>query len=393
VEPAATLIALGALFLVGLAADAVGRRTRLPRVTMLLACGIAVGAPGLDLLPAGLGAWGEMLAIVALTMVAFLLGGSLTVRRLRAHGRAILSVSLAIVLATVAIVATGLLALGLDPGLALILGAIATATDPAATVDAVEQSGVEDGFTDTLKGVVAVDDAWGLLAFSLAAAVAMAWTGQGGASPLAAAGWEIGGAVLLGLAVGLPGAVLSGRISPGEPLQSEALGIVFLTAGAALALEVSYLIAAMTAGCVIANRARHHRRAFHEIEAVRWPFMILFFVLAGASLQPAALAALGVVGVAYAGLRVAGRLAGGWVGAALGGVPRRERAWFGPALMPQAGVAVGMGLVAAERFPQWGEVVLALTVGATVLFELIGPPATLWSVRRVARARAAQGAV
>jgi Kef-type K+ transport system membrane component KefB len=386
---ASTLLALGALFLTGLAADAVGRRTALPRVTLLLGAGVALGAPGLGLLPAALDAWREPLAVMALTMVAFLLGGTLTAGRLQAHGRVILAVSLAIVTTTMGGVAVGLWLLGVEPGLALVLGAIATATAPAATVDAIDQSGVENGFTDTLRGIVAVDDAWGLMAFSLAVAAAMAWEGQGGASPLTAAGWEVGGAVLLGLALGVPGAALTGRLSPGEPLQSEALGLVFLTAGAALALEVSYLIAAMTAGAAIANRARHHRRAFHEIEGVRWPFMILFFVLAGASLEPAALADLGVVGAAYAVLRVACRLAGGWLGATLARAPRRERAWFGPALMPQAGVAVGMGLVAAERFPRWGEAVVALTVGSTVLFELIGPAATLWAVRRAAARPAA----
>src|SRR6056297_1768196 len=102
------LITLGALFLVGLAADAVGRRTRLPRVTLLLACGVMVGGSGFDLLPVEAQALYDVLATTALTMVAFVLGSSLTGKTLRRHGRAILSVSILIVLSTVTLVALGL---------------------------------------------------------------------------------------------------------------------------------------------------------------------------------------------------------------------------------------------------------------------------------------------
>ena len=87
--------------------------------------------------------------------------------------------------------------------------------------------------------------------------------------------------------------MLTGRIKPGEPLQTEALGLVFLTAGLAIWLEVSYLLAGMTAGMLIVNFARHHRQAFHEIENARWPFMVLFFLLAGVSLELDHLATMG----------------------------------------------------------------------------------------------------
>ncbi|MEQ9261345.1 MAG: cation:proton antiporter, partial [Roseovarius sp.] len=123
--------ALGLLFLAGLVADRLGARTRLPRVTLLLLCGIAVGGPGLDLLPQSAQALYEALSVMALTMVAFLLGGALTGENLRAHGRAILSISLMIVLVTMALVTLGLWLMGVPAPAALLLGAIATATDPA----------------------------------------------------------------------------------------------------------------------------------------------------------------------------------------------------------------------------------------------------------------------
>jgi len=377
------LIALGALFLVGLAADTIGRRTRLPRVTLLLACGIAVGGSGFDLIPPQVQALYEFLSVTALTMVAFVLGNALTRKNLARHGRVILSVSAMIVLVTVAMVGLGLWLLGLPLALALVLGAIATATAPAATQDTIRQSGLKGPFVDQLRGIVAIDDAWGVMVFSVVVVLALGLGGDAAPHLLRDAAWEIGGALMLGAAIGLPSAYLTGRLRRGEPMLTEGLGIVFLTAGLSIWADVSFLLAGMTAGAVIANFARHHGRAFHEIEHVQWPFMILFFLLAGASLKIGVVAELGVIGLAYVVLRIMARLAGGWLGGALAGASRAERPWYGIALLPQAGVAVGMALVAARQFPDHADLVLSLTIATTVIFELIGPVATLWAIRRV----------
>ena len=343
-------IALGLLFLAGLAADQIGQRTRLPRVTLLLACGIIVGRPGFDLIPQDAQALYEFLSITALTMVAFLLGSALTRDNLLRHGRAIFVVSLAIVIITVAVVGTGLWLLGLPAPAALLLGAIATATAPAATQDAIRQSGASGPFVDRIRGIVAIDDAWGLMAFSIAAAMAQGLGGHMELALLTDAAWEVFGAVLLGLFIGVPAAFLAGRLGEGEPLMTEALGIVFLTAGIATWLGVSFLIAGMVAGAIIANFARHQERAFHEIEHVQWPFMLLFFILAGASLELDRLAEAGTIGAAYVILRILSRILGGWAGGAMADAPAIHRRWYGVALMPQAGVAVGMALVAAQEF-------------------------------------------
>jgi len=372
-------LTLGAMFVVGFSADQIGRRTRIPRVTLLLLCGLAAGQLGW--IPAPVTGAYEFLSITALTFVAFLLGGSLRISELRVTGPRILVISLAIVVVTIAMVAGGLIAFGVDPALAIVLSAIASATAPAATTDVIRQSGVNSEFTRTLEGIVAVDDAWGLIAFSLC--LSFAGSGLAETAEISVVR-EIGGAVVLGLAVGLPGALLTGRISGGEPLEIEALALVFLTAGLALWAEVSFLIAGMTAGAIIVNLASHHDRAFHEIEHIQWPFMILFFLLAGASLDITTLAEVGVIGIFYIALRIIARIAGGWLGALLSQAPVQDRPYFGIALLPQAGVAVGMALVAARAMPEYAEQIIALTIGTTIAFELFGPVLTLWAIRRVA---------
>jgi Kef-type K+ transport system membrane component KefB len=161
---------------------------------------------------------------------------------------------------------------------------------------------------------------------------------------------------------------------------------VFLCAGLALWLEVSFLLAGMTAGMIVANLAAHHNRPFHEIEHVEWPFMILFFVLAGASLEVEELRVVGPIGLAYILLRTLGRVLGGWLGGALADVPVLYRRWLGLALIPQAGVALGMALVGGQYFPDLAETLLAITIGSAIVFEIFGPILTLFAVRKVGEA-------
>lgn len=373
-------LVLGTLFLAGLLSDQLGRKVHVPRVTLLLACGLIVGNSGLDLLPAEIYGWYEFLSIAALTLVAFLLGSALTASAVKRAGRAVLSVSLAIVFASLVLVALGLLLLGAPWELALVLAAISTATAPAATQDVIRQSGRTGRFVEMLKGVVAIDDAWGLIAFSLVIALV-----SSGTDAIAHAAHEVAGAILIGLLVGLPAAFLTGRLQEGEPLQAEALGIVCICAGLALWFEVSFLLAGMTAGAVIANLARHHNSAFHEIENIQWPFMILFFILAGASLHVEALAASGWILLAYVILRTLARYVGGLAGGALGKLNTVERRWIGIAMLPQAGVAIGMSLVAAQQLPEYADQIVTLTVATTVVFEVIGPIGTLLALRKTDR--------
>lgn len=385
---AADLIALGLLFLTGLAADQLGARSRLPRVTLLLICGLLAGSAGFDLIPESLAALYPIISVIALSMVAFLLGGELSLRTLSAHGRAIVVISVMVVLVTQLTVSAGLALIGMPLAAALMVGALATATDPAATLDVIRQGRASGDFPRRLKGIVAIDDAWGVLLFALVAVLAGAVEGNGSAHGLLGGALvEIAGSVALGLAVGLPGASLTGRLSGGEPLRIEALGLVFLTAGLSLWLDLSYLIAGMTAGAAIVNLAHHHKRAFREIEHIEWPFMIVFFILAGASLDLSALWAVGPLLLGYVALRVLGRVLGGWAGAALAATARGERPWYGPALLPQAGVAIGMALIAGDLFPQYANMVTALAIGATVVFELAGPLAAAYALRRVRDSR------
>ncbi|MDX1597479.1 MAG: cation:proton antiporter [Marinobacter sp.] len=380
------IIFLGVILSASIFADTLACRTRVPRISILMLVGICIafaqqvwpGDQNGDLL----GGLSEPLIQLALVMVAFLLGSELTMDRLRNTGSLILVVSLFVIIGGGLLVGAGLLVLGFPLVVAVSLAAISVATDPAAVSETVRENGSSGKLPRLLLGIVAIDDGWGIVVFGLSMSMLGWLLGSDGELALLHAVWELGGAILLGIAIGLPAAWLTGRLRPGEPTQVEAIALILLLAGLSSLLGVSALLASMIAGSLIASLSRHHTRSFREIEHIEWPFLVFFFVLSGASIDLYKVDDAILLTLAYIFLRVAGRVLGGYFATMFNrvkhqSVPRN----IGLALTPQAGVAIGLALLAAERFPELHNTILPVVVASTILFELIGPVL----VRRVLR--------
>ena len=392
------LLILGSLFLIGLAADLIGRHTMLPRVTLLLLGGLALGPAGGDVLPERfLELWFPALTNIALALIGFLLGQQLSVAMLKQRGQRVIVISLCKVFGAALTVFLVLAALGISPVVALLLAGIAPATAPAATYDVVHESHATGEFPALLLSVVALDDVWGLLLFTIILALVGALPGMYGEAPSVLAGIgggavEILGSVALGWGLGLPMAFLTGRLQYGEPMLVEAMAFVFVAAGLAAWFEFSPILTAMAMGSAVATLATHHSRPFHAIEGVEWPFMILFFVLAGASLEISAIGALG----GAVGLYILCRCVGIYLGTRIGGhiakVDAATERWLGIALFPQAGVAIGMALLVSQRYPELGDIILPIVLTSTIIFELVAPVTTRYALRVVRRGEAIGGA-
>lgn len=372
------IILLGVILSTSIFADAIAHRTRIPRISILMLVGIGIafiqqvwmGNQNDDVL----GGLSEPLIQLALVMVAFMLGSELELRRLRNTGPLILVISLFVIIGGGVLVGAGLLALGFPLVVAVSLAAISVATDPAAVSESVRERGSAGLVPRILLGIVAIDDAWGIVVFGLSMSV-LGWViGGDGQLALLHAMWELGGAILIGVAVGLPAAWLTGRLKSGEPTQVEAIAIILLLAGLSSLLGVSALLASMIAGSLVANLAHHHTRSFREIEHIEWPFLVFFFVFSGASIDLYKVDDAILLTLAYVVLRLAGRVLGGYFAVMFS--PARHEALprnIGLALTPQAGVAIGMALLAAERFPEFRDSILPVVVASTIVFELVGP--------------------
>jgi Kef-type K+ transport system membrane component KefB len=377
------LLALGGIFLVGLLLSTVAHRTFLPRATLLLLFGAVIGEDLLNLVPRLLVDRFGLIAEITLLMVGFLLGGKLTKSSLRGHTGTSFSISICAAILPALVVCLGMIAMGVATEIAILLGCFAAATAPAAILDVVQESKIKNRFSKLLLLIVVLDDVWALLLFGVGMAIVTSLNGIAGeAGFIGLVAWELGGAVLLGIVIGLPAAYMTGRIKKGKPMLSEALGIVFLCGGIALWMNVSFLISAIVMGAVIANLARHHTRPFHAIEGIESLFMIIFFVLAGASLEIGALAAIGAIGGVYILCRALGKYLGAWIGGYLSKSGQDNQLWMGVALLPQAGVAIGMALVASSRFPEYRQIMLPIVIASTVVFEIIGPVFTRLAIKQ-----------
>lgn len=328
----------------------------------------------------------HVISELALGAIAFTIGLELEWRTLRRIGRAVFPIVLLEAIGAMTLVSAGVWYLFDDLPLALVLGAIAAATAPAATVMVIRESRAAGPLTSTLLAVVGIDDAIALIMYAAAAAAAKAML-VGSATPslghvLASAAHEIGGSLALGALVGgTLGMLLRRGGRSRERVLSLAVGALILIEGICDQLHLSSLLAAMTFGILMTNIAPFASSILGElIPSLAAPILIGFFVLAGAHLRADLLPALGWLGILYLLARFAGKLGGAWLGAWIGKATPEVRSNVGYGLLSQVGIALGLSLVVAAEFtpisPE-GEA-LALTVvnvllGTTLVTEVVGP--------------------
>lgn len=378
-----SLLIIGTIFFFGLAADLLGSRTSIPRVTFIILMGILIGPSGLDLLPESfIVNWFDTITTVALGMIGFLLGEQFTFKAMKKMGKTVFSIAIGKVLVSFVALAFVLYIIDLPIIPALILASIATATAPAAIYEIIHELKITNKFSKTLLAVVAFDDILALILFSFVLSFLNINSGLTLIDTIYLSFKEIVVSIAVGYLIGYPVAKITGRIGNGEPIMIEALGSVFIICGIANALELSPILTAMAMGSAVATFAKHHKTAFHAIKHIEWPFLIIFFLLAGASLHIDALFNIGVVGLIYIIVRTLGLYIGANLGAKLNNASPNIQKYIGFALIPQAGVAIGMALMATGKYPEFSHIILPVVLGSTVFFEIVGPVITRYVIKK-----------
>lgn len=386
-ETAFFLILLGGLFLLSMLVSHVAQKLAIPRVTLLILAGIAIGPIGLNWVNGLEKTWFPTISSITLLIIGYLLGSKMTKEYILKHGKSVSIVAMVMTLVTFIVVLLGLVLLKFPVPLAAILAAIAVATDPTATIDVVENDNAPSNveFKNLIRGVVALDDVLGLILFSLVIAILTSFSPstQPDSSLISTLGhlsYDTFGSILLGSVLGAGLTYLLNHKPHRRPVIVESFGLILLCGGIAIYLQMSYLLAAMAMGFVVINFAHKVRPHLHEVEMVEQPFLIMFFVLAGASLQLDGITHASSLLLGYIGLRLLGRFVSGFV------LKQKYRKVKKPALLglaftSQAGVAMGMALVAGAQFPHYQNDILTVAISATVLFELTGPVLTNWCLR------------
>jgi Kef-type K+ transport system membrane component KefB len=271
--------------------------------------------------------------------------------------------------------------------ISLLFGAIASATAPAATVMVIREYRAKGNFTDTLLGVVAIDDAWCLIIFAISLAISQAIHSHMVDTFFLVKVFlnsilSIFGAFVLGGVMAVILTYFSRFIRTQAEFLIFTLGLILLSIGIATWLHLSVLLANMFLGAVLVNINKSSLNPFEVLKTVDSPLFLLFFVLAGANLEIRLLPQLGLIGLAYLISRLVGKVTGAGLGAHISDASKSIKKYLGLGLVPQAGVALGCALVAKNDFPAIGGMIFTTVVATTVVYELVGPLCTKYALQK-----------
>ena len=379
------IISVALMLFSGFLLTRITKQLRLPNVTAYILAGILIGPYCLDLVPQRIIDGTDFLSDIALAFIAFSTGEFFKLSVLKRNGMKVVWITVCeAVLASVAVFVLTYWILGLELAFSIVLAALASATAPASTMMTIRQTVAHGDFVDTLLQVVALDDVVGLVLYSIAISVALASL-DGTGFTLSALLRPVTLNILIMALGGMFGFFMkllmpSNRSTDNKLIISIAL--LFSFCGICALLDISPLLGCMAMGTVYTNIAENDK-LFKQLGYFSPPILLLFFVRSGMSFRLDALVSasgamngvpLLVIGGTYFLVRILGKYLGAWLGCRMVKKDRLVRNYLGLALIPQAGVAIGLAALGARTLGgTMGEDLQTIILASSVLYELIGP--------------------
>lgn len=377
------IISVAVMLIAGYVMSRLTKKLKLPNVTGYIIAGILIGPYCINIIPAKVVEGMSFLADIALAFIAFSTGEFFKMSTLKKNGgkNVVITVFEAL-LASIVVFLVMYFALGLSLPFSIVLGALAAATAPASTMMTIRQTNSKGDFVDTLLQVVALDDVVGLVAFSVAIAVATA----------SLAGAVTAGNVLLPIVYNIVAFVVGGLLGFLLKLLISkrstdnrliiAVATIFGFCGICSFMDVSPLLGCMAMGTVYMNTSNDDK-LFKQLNYFSPPILLLFFVRSGVNFKLDALVSTGesvggvsllVIGVVYFFVRILGKYGGSFLGCLVTKKDKKVRNYLGLALIPQAGVAIGLATLASRTIGgDTGSALETIILASSVLYELIGP--------------------
>ena len=401
------LEALGIFFLCGYFGGRLANWLKFPRVTGNIVAGILLSPSVSGIIPVIL--IREKLSIVtdiALAIIAYSIGGSLKLSRLKQLGKSIVWINVteslgAFVITFIMMGTLGALIvkfilfhaswLQVCLPLALIIGAVSAATAPAAILAIVHEYRAQGPLTITLLGVVALDDGMAIILYAFASSIVGALNQVQGTSMIYKMALEpllvIFGSALLGVIFGFFLTVLAAWVKKKGSLLVLILGSILLCAGIAVRMKLSPLLASMMLGFYVVNRAKQCDVLFQAVENIEETIFALFFTLAGAHFDLTVIKTAGIISLLIVVSRFAGKFMGVWLGGDFSHAPAVVKKYLGYALLPTAGVTIGLILMAEPLLePRVAEIMVNAVLGAVIINELLAPPLVKFALTRAGEA-------
>ncbi|MCK9479169.1 MAG: cation:proton antiporter [Firmicutes bacterium] len=371
----AILLSLSAILLAGFLLTRVTKLIKLPNVTGYIIAGMLIGPHALNIIPINIVKNMGFISDIALAFIAFGVGRFFKKEIIREIGSGVFIITaFESLLAGLLITLSMRFLFHLEWSFSLLLGAIATATAPASTMATIRQYKARGNFVNTLLQVIALDDAVCLVVFSIAAAIINASSGEKATTAEIALPLIYNVAALL-IGFGC-GAALSKLVTPNRSEDNRlilTISMLLGIAGLCAIVDISPLLSCMLFGATYINMTRD-KLLYKQVERFAPPVLSIFFVVSGMNLNITALGTLGIIGVAYFFIRIAGKYIGAYIGCLIAKTPKPVRNFLGLALVPQAGVAIGLAFMGERLLPgEVGTMLLTIILSSSVLYELAGP--------------------
>ena len=385
-QVASIIISVAFMLLFGFAMTRITKLLKLPNVTAYILAGILIGPYCLGLIPQRIIDGMDFLSDIALAFIAFSTGEFFRFSTLKKSGARVMVITVCeALLASVVVFIVTFFVLRLDLAFSIVLAALASATAPASTVMTIRQTGAKGDFVDTLLQVVALDDIVGLVAYSIAISVAVSSKTGAGAFHV----WDIIRPLLINIGVFALGGVFGFLMKLMMPKKRStdnrliiSIALLFSFCGICTLLDISPLLGCMSMGTVYIN-ITDDDKLFKQLNYFSPPLLLLFFVRSGLNFKLDVLinssgsigtTPLIVIGILYFFFRIVGKYAGAFLGCLAVGKPKETRNYLGLALIPQAGVAIGLAALGARTLGGDDGVALnTIILASSVLYELIGP--------------------
>jgi len=379
---------IGFLLINGYLLGKLSEKIKLPAITGYIFAGLLTGDIFLGFIHADSSALLQTLSEITLSFIALIIGGEFSFSKLKIYGKNVLILTIFQLFTAFTFTAAGLFLFKVPLYASLILGAIASATAPAATVVIVEKLKARGLFVDYLYGIVALDDAGAVILFSIVFALSGSMiSGVETAvihSILHALG-EIIFSILIGLISGLLINFSVRKLKHESEIKIISLGFVFVSTSICISLNFSPLISNMAIGMILININKKNIRIFKMLEPITPPFYALFFAAAGTELSLSIFSDLRVLllGLVFVFFRAIGKYLGIFIPAKIIKTPDYIKKYLGLSLLPQAGVAIGLVLfvqaspaVAAASNEVKDMIVILVNIVLISVFinEIIGPP-------------------
>lgn len=379
------------ILLSGLILGRVVKLLRLPNVTGYLVAGLLIGPYCLGIVPMQLVDDLKIISEIALAFIAFSIGSEFKFSYLRKAGITPLVIAIFEACMASLLVTVALLLFGFEAEIALLLGAIAAATAPAATVMVIKQYNAKGSVTKMLLSVVALDDAICIILFGILMAIVNSMIHPGEISvamSILMPFIEIIASLIVGAILGYLFTIPMKFFKKNSNRLIIICAFVFLGSAVALMLKLSSLLLCMAMGATLINASLEGESILRISDFVTPPIYVMFFVASGMELNLGILPTVGLLSAVYIIVRVIGKVLGSTVGATIMKTDDNIKKYLGFSLIPQAGVAIGLSLIAANALPEYGQTIRTVVLCATLVYELVGPAITKISLKKAKEIKA-----